>query len=193
MLDVLRASDLTGGKGSLEDMGLIDYETTYPYNGQCSTKCRYQGQTVPEGKLYVKPEAWSRSGGGDSEKIYEDHLKKGPFVIGINACEDFRDYEEGILDTNKCTGELNHSLLLVGYGTVTTYTGYKNKDHGVKQDYWIARNSWGIGWGEDGYVRIARNKNVGRIGAAYLAINRMDGFDRTLIKDDGTPIDNSYD
>jgi len=40
-------------------------------------------------------------------------------------------------------------MLIVGYGQE------KSKD-GTVQKYWIARNSWGSGWGENGYVRVAR-------------------------------------
>jgi len=34
---------------------------------------------------------------------------------------------------------------MVGWGTDAT----------TAQDYWIVRNSWGTGWGEAGYIRIA--------------------------------------
>ena len=57
-------------------------------------------------------------------------------------------YEEGILSKNDCKQEnVDHSVTAVGYGS---------KDNTV---YFIVKNSWGDNWGEDGFVRLAAEKN----------------------------------
>lgn len=66
-----------------------------------------------------------------------------PVAIGIAASGDFMGYRSGVF-SGSCPGGRDHAVVLVGYGT----------DNG--KDYWILRNSWNTGWGEQGYMRIAR-------------------------------------
>lgn len=62
---------------------------------------------------------------------------------------DFMYYTSGIITTAACWtgGGVTHAVNVVGYGT----------DSGT--EYFKVRNSWGTGWGDDGYCKIAANAN----------------------------------
>lgn len=80
----------------------------------------------------------------------EEIAARGPISCGIEATQPFDDYTGGIFcDTTPFT-ESNHAISLVGYGTDAT-TG---------EDYWLLRNSWGTYWGEEGFARVCRRKDV---------------------------------
>ena len=69
-----------------------------------------------------------------------------PVAAGVNAGSTaFELYRSGVI-TSGCEGDIDHYVLIVGYGT----------DPASGTDFWIAQNTWGADWGEKGYVRIQR-------------------------------------
>jgi C1A family cysteine protease len=70
----------------------------------------------------------------------------------------FQHYSSGVLTDPKCGTSLNHGVLAVGYGT----------ENGQK--YWLVKNSWGTGWGDSGYIKIARTESTNDAGICGIAI-----------------------
>jgi hypothetical protein len=78
-------------------------------------------------------------------------LTLGPISVEIQANTPvFRFYKSGIIDSPLCGNMVDHAVTAVGFGT--------DADTGAK--FWKIKNSWGTDWGEAGYVRIARDKNM---------------------------------
>jgi len=81
-----------------------------------------------------------------------------PVSIAIEAdTTAFQFYSGGVLDSPKCGTNLDHGVLIVGYGTQDDV------------DYWLVKNSWGDTWGENGYIKIKRSDSTNDVGICGIA------------------------
>jgi cathepsin L len=82
-----------------------------------------------------------------------------PVAIAIEAdTRYFQSYSSGILTSSSCGTNLDHGVLIVGYG----------EENGQK--YWLVKNSWGTTWGDNGYVKIARSDSTNDAGVCGIAM-----------------------
>jgi C1A family cysteine protease len=65
----------------------------------------------------------------------------GPLTVGFSVYEDFASYASGVY--HHVSGDLlgGHAVSIIGYDDT--------------QRCWVCKNSWGTGWGEQGFFRIA--------------------------------------
>jgi len=94
-----------------------------------------------------------------TENMSDDTMKQqvndiGPLSIAV-AANDFQMYDSGILECQYT--QLNHGVLLVGYGTE------------AGKDFWIVKNSWGQNWGEQGFVRVSTTAGANCGIGSYIA------------------------
>jgi len=122
----------------------IDTEDSYPYVGH-DGRCHFKKQDVgADDNGFVDLPA------NDEEKLKIAVATQGPISVAIDAGHrSFQMYKKGVYYEKECSStQLNHGVLLVGYGT--------DPEDG---DYWLVKNSWGTGWGDKGYVKMARNRD----------------------------------
>jgi len=112
-----------------------DSESSYPYtarNGQCAFKPASVVAKIKSYKNIPKNE----------QQIKEALATTSPFSICVDASR-WSSYRGGVMTANQCGRNIDHCVQLVGY------------DETGAQKFWIVRNSWGTGWGESGYIRLA--------------------------------------
>eukprot|EP00178_Gracilaria_changii_P012372 TRINITY_DN3500_c0_g2_i1.p1 TRINITY_DN3500_c0_g2~~TRINITY_DN3500_c0_g2_i1.p1 ORF type:complete len:259 (-),score=11.58 TRINITY_DN3500_c0_g2_i1:30-806(-) len=67
----------------------------------------------------------------------DNALTRAPISVAVDATN-WSLYAGGVF--SNCAGNINHGVLVVG----------------SNNDYWKIKNSWGTGWGESGFIRLAK-------------------------------------
>mmetsp|Transcript_3663 Transcript_3663/g.12775 ORF Transcript_3663/g.12775 Transcript_3663/m.12775 type:complete len:353 (-) Transcript_3663:143-1201(-) len=128
--------------------GGLDTEESYPYkgfNGKCDSEGKTVGATVSNFTI-IDP---------DEDQIAAKLVASGPLSIGINA-EWMQTYVGGVSCPYLCNKRrLDHGVLIVGYGQQEFAPARLGK-----KDFWIIKNSWGAGWGEEGYIKVCRGQGM---------------------------------
>jgi len=147
LVDCAGSSGNQGCNGGLMDdafnwivsHGGIGSEASYPYTARDGTCKNVPSVSKITGYKDVQQ---------GSETALMSALQNQPISIAIEADQSsFQMYKSGIFK-GPCGTQLDHGVLLVGAGT----------DGGV--DYWRVKNSWGTSWGDAGYIRMIRGKNM---------------------------------
>jgi C1A family cysteine protease len=136
----------------------LPYETCFPYTATEST-CAIKSSCTTRFKI----RSWTfKTGSTPSVSALETALKSGPLVVGMNLYTDFYTYNSNSGVYSHGAGVLDgyHYVLLIGYNKAG--------------QFFIGKNSWGTGWGEAGYFRIAYSQvtNVVKFGA-YAILYQM--------------------
>ncbi|KAH8405046.1 hypothetical protein KR222_005636, partial [Zaprionus bogoriensis] len=125
----------------IKNNGGINTEAAYPYEG-VDGSCRFV-----QNKVGAKVSATATVEDGNESALAVVIAETGPVSVCIDASL-FQHYSSGVFNQPSCPGNINHAVVVVGYGSDNT-----------GGDFWLVKNSWGDTWGENGYIRMARNKN----------------------------------
>jgi cathepsin F len=72
-------------------------------------------------------------------------------------------YRRGVANPRLCSKKsFNHSVLLVGFGYDVSQRGKSNSP------FWRLKFSWGAGFGENGFVRLARGQGTCGVDAQVI-------------------------
>jgi len=113
--------------------------------------------TIPTGTPYVQVPYNSTDPIANAANIQSALMVK-PVSVAVRANQAvFQQYTSGVI-TADCGARIDHAILAVGWGNDPVYG-----------NYWIVENSWGTGWGMNGYVLIGMSNTVG---AGICGINQ---------------------
>jgi hypothetical protein len=111
----------------------------------------------------------------NNELSLKEAVAMQPVFVGMDGSK-IMDYKGGIMPSSVGCSQVNHAVLAVGYGT---------DEKGNK--YWKFKNSWGDGWGENGYFRLERTDSVNTTGT--LCMTKFPSVFVTVANEAPKPVD----
>jgi len=144
---------------SCGDTGAV-LEQYFPYvasNAPCD--CPYPHDYLITDWAFIGSEQGVPSVDAIKQAIYD----YGPVSATVCVNPAFQAYTGGIFNGPSCD-EINHAVVLVGWD-----------DNQGSNGVWFLRNSWGTGWGEDGYMRIEYGTSKIGYAACYVDYKRASG------------------
>ncbi|KAF4672352.1 hypothetical protein FOL47_000660 [Perkinsus chesapeaki] len=163
LLDCIPSIGCNGGLPSLTypyiNTSGITSESNYPYQ---TAKLACRSDLISTNSLVIQPGVVS--GYTQINNNYDELLSAvgliGPVATMIDGTTPpFQHYKSGIINGTTCDSLTLHIVVIVGYGV---------SEEGMK--YWLIKNSWGTGWGEQGYAKVERGTGGrGRCGIESLS------------------------
>ena len=142
--DACKGGSTTQALEFVADGNPLCNESAWPYTSGEGSKAECKSECKPAVAISSFETAV-----GDEGAIVRA-LRHQPVAVSIEAdASSFQLYHSGVYDDPMCGTRLDHAVLL---------TGYAADERGVP--YYHLKNSWGSGWGERGFMRIARGNNT---------------------------------
>lgn len=121
----------------------VPEEACFPYvtyDAPCSDGC----DDWRDHKIEIRDWDWV----SNNQNAIKTYLQDGPLTTCMNVYTDFFYYGSGVYEHSWGSYEGGHCITFVGWDD--------------DENCWICKNSWGAGWGETGYFRIAYgNSGIG--------------------------------
>jgi len=119
--------------------GGIESNQDYPYTsgGGRTGRCKFA-----KSKVAIDITGYKSVSRGEAN--LEKALNDGPVSVCL-AASSWQFYSGGIL--KKCDNQVDHCVQATGYTS----------------SYWSVRNSWSTDWGEEGYIRLERGKDLCKV------------------------------
>jgi len=117
-------------------------ESAYPYKA-VNQKCHFVKADV---EVTIRSYQYATKTKNESQ-MQEATATVSPLSICVDA-EPWQFYSGGVMKRAQCGTSLDHCVQIAGY------------DVSANPPYWRVRNSWGVSWGEQGFIRLEFGQNT---------------------------------